>query len=219
MKWIRKIFSENEFLWTAIRFYAVGLLLFIIPYTRELFFFIIPVVLLLNLLVILYFHKEWSLKAGIVFFFVFLASLLLEMRGVTDPRIFGSYRYLDTLGLKINHTPLIIGVNWLMLVYGSHAIVSRKIKRPWLRIISASSLMVTYDIIIEVIAPEFEMWEFNQPYPPLQNFITWFITSAVFLSLFELARINTRNRYARILFIVQMAFFLILSLYIHFAHS
>ena len=99
-----------------------------------------------------------------------------------------------------------------MLVYGSNSLVSFKIENKLLRIFLASSLMVLYDVIAEFTAPAMKLWEFAQPYPPLQNFIMWFIASASFHSLFELFGIQTRNKHAAILFIAQMIFFSFITL-------
>lgn len=198
---------------TAIRFYLVGVVLFVIPQTRDLFLWVTPWVLLANFLVILIFHPQWNMKSVLAFIAVIVLSILVEMKGVSDERIFGSYNYLTTLGIKFKDTPLLIGLNWFMLVYGSHAVASKWIGNRLLKILAAGLLMVFYDVIIEFVAPTFRMWEFSRPYPPLQNFIMWFILAFVFVGIFELLRINTRNSQARVIFLVQTAFFGITCIY------
>lgn len=195
-------------------FYLVGILLFAIPISREIFIWLTPWVLLLSLGIMLFYHKHWNPKTIFLFLLIYLLSFLLEMRGTSDARIFGSYFYMDTLGVKIKHTPLIIGINWLMLLYGSRALIYDKIKSPIARILVASLLMIIYDLIVEIAAPIMGMWEFNQAYPPLQNFIMWLIASLFFHSLLEFFKIKISNPRAGILFVAQIFFFAIISAYI-----
>jgi putative membrane protein len=214
MNLIKKLFSENEFRWTLLRFYIVGFLLYIIPFTRAIFIYLIPWILLANVAIMLVFHKDRNLKSLSVFVVVILAAFLLEMKGVHDDRLFGSYRYLDALGPQIRDTPLIIGINWLMLVYGAHSLISEKFRKRLPRLLLASILMVVYDIIIEVAAPDLKMWIFDKSYPPLRNFFMWFAAALFFQLLFEIAGIRTANRHARELFLAQMLFFAVLVIYL-----
>lgn len=194
-------------------FYAVGLVLFMLPFTRPLFITITPLTLLLVIGIILYFHKGWDLKTILFFAFIFISSFILEMKGTTTGKIFGEYYYARGLGLRINHTPLIIGLNWLFLVYASHDIAYRVSRWPLLRIFIGTILMVLYDLLLEWVAPYMEMWYFMSDHPPLQNYVTWFITAFIFHCGFELLRIRTNNRSARMLFFIQALFFILLGIY------
>lgn len=214
MKRILSIFSVSEITYTALRFYGVGILLYIIPSTRGIFLWITPWVLLANLLIILAYHKSWNLKTAIVLSAILVFSFILEMYGVVNDAVFGAYSYETTLGIKFRHTPLLIGVNWLMLVYGAHACTAFLTRYRVLRILLGGLLMVCYDLIIEVVAPGMKMWRFDQGYPPLQNFVMWFTVSFVFMSIIEIFRINTHNKHARVLFLTQVGFFGILSIYV-----
>lgn len=196
-----------------VRFYIVGLILFMIPFTREFFIFLIPFSLLLVIGAILYFHKNWNRKTVIYFAFIVIATFFFEMAGTITGDIFGTYSYDWGLGIKVNHTPLIIGVNWLFLVYASHDISERFLRKPIYRVILASALMVLYDVIMEWVAPVMQMWHFDTPYPPFRNFVAWF-TAAFILHLgFELLKIRTANLPARALFIIQMLLFTIIGIY------
>ncbi len=212
-KW-NKFISEKEMPINFVRFYAVGLLLFLLPWTRSIFVTITPYTLLLVFAVVFYFHKKWDFKTIMVFSFIAVASYFLEVAGVSTDKIFGSYVYGSGLGLKIAETPLIIGLNWLFLVYSSHSIVSIRLKNPFLKIITGAALMVLYDIIIEFVAPEMKMWKFSGYYPPVQNFISWFAAAVVFHTIVTFSGIKTNNKPARSLFIIQLSFFVILTIFI-----
>ena len=48
----------------------------------------------------------------------YLATLLLEIIGAKTGLIFGSYSYGDVLGPKFFDLPLIIGLNWVIVIWG-----------------------------------------------------------------------------------------------------
>lgn len=196
-----------------IRFYLVGLLLYMIPYTRTLFVSITSLSLFLVIAVILAFHKNWNLKTIIWFAFIVLSSFLLEMYGVESGELFGNYRYEKGLAPMINRTPLIIGFNWLFLVYASNNIVSRFGSKAWIHILSGSLLMILYDFILEWVAPYMKMWHFESGYPPFQNFLVWFIAALFYHTGFEALKIKSDNQPARFLFGLQILFFVLIGTY------
>jgi len=196
-------------------FYVVGLLLFILPNTRQLFVAITPYTLLLVFILVFYFHQKWDKKSILVFSFIGLASYLLEVVGVNTGQIFGDYAYGSGLGFKIAETPLIIGLNWLFLIYATQSIVSLRFRNPYLKILTGALLMVLYDIVIEFVAPEMRMWKFTGLYPPVQNYVSWFVASVFLHTLVTFSGINTNNKSARSLFVIQLAFFILLTIFIN----
>jgi putative membrane protein len=166
----------------------------------------------MNIATIFYFHKQWNLKSISIFIFIIILSFAIEMIGVSSGKIFGNYIYDKGLGLKLMNTPLIIGLNWLFLVYASQSIVGNYFKNAWYRILLSTSLMLIYDIIMEWVAPSMQMWHFTTPYPPKENFISWFILALVFQILIVAAKIKTNNYPARMLFWIQMVFFIIIGI-------
>ncbi len=211
-EWFRKTFSYDELPWTFTWFYGVGLALFIFPFTRDLFIFLIPLSLLLVIGAVFSYHREWDIKTVGLFAFIYFSSFFLEMAGVNTGMIFGPYIYDRALGLQINGTPLIIGLNWLFLVYSSHDITARYIRQPVLIIIGGSVLMIIYDLIMEWVAPSMQMWHFNDGYPSVSNFLAWFLTAFVYHTLFAVFNIDTENRPARTLFASQIVFFILIGL-------
>lgn len=196
-----------------ISFYIVGLILFSIPFTRNLFSIITPLSLAGVLAIILYEHKTWNFKTVFWFSFIIAASFLVEFAGVYTGEIFGSYRYATGLGIKLLDVPLIIGVNWLFLLYATYSMVNRKIKSSFLRIPAAAALMVAYDIVIEFAAPVMDLWHFDTSYPPFQNFLAWFVLSIIFISGFEILKIKTNGKTAKSFYIVQIVFLGIIAIF------
>lgn len=196
-----------------IRFYLVGLLLFMIPFTRGFFVAITSLSLLLVIGAIFVFHTNWNVKTIVWFTFIFISAFFVEMAGTHTGEIFGEYHYGKGLAPLINGTPLIIGLNWLFLTYASHDISRLLSSRPWLRILLGALLMVAYDLILEWVAPSMQMWQFASGYPPFKNFLVWFFIAIAYHSGFEILDIRSDNRPARTLFVIQMCFFVIIGLY------
>lgn len=212
------IISQTELIKTFTIFYLVGLTIFIIPFTRELFIFLTPLSLIFVFGALMYNHSEWDNKFIIFSVFVYLSSFIIEAIGVNSGAIFGEYIYLKGLGPKILNTPLIIGINWLLLIYCSRGVViyierayklNISISKFWTIIIS-SLLMVCYDLILEVAAPIMKMWEFNGGYPPVDNYIAWFVISLIFHTIFNFTTSKNSILYkeSSTLFLVQILFFL-----------
>lgn len=196
-----------------VRFYAIGFVLFAIPLTRGFFIYITAITLLLVIALIFCYHKKWDFKTIALFSFIIISSFILEMLGVATAEIFGVYKYDAGLGLKLVDTPVLIGLNWLFLVYATHSIASKISSKSVIRVLSGAFFMLAYDIIIEFVAPIMGMWHFNSAYPPLKNFIAWFFAGLVFQTGLVAFKINTDNKPARSLIFIQLGFFLLIALY------
>lgn len=156
---------------------------------------------------VFFFHKEWNLKTIIVLFSIFLLGIVVEIMGVSTGKVFGVYSYGGSLGLKVADVPVIIGLNWVILVYGSNAIISKITSNSFVKIMGASMLMVIYDLVLERAAVLTNMWKFKNAGPPFRNYFMWFILSAIFQSAIEIFKLNTENKPARALFVIQFLFF------------
>lgn len=194
-------------------FYSVGIAGLSINFTRDLFIRLVPLALLLGFAVLLLFHEgEFSAKTIIAFTLVWLIAFLVEAAGVATGKIFGFYQYGETLGIKLLETPLIIGINWLFLVYVTASIASYFKMNGLVAAVFASGLMVFYDIVLEQLATILGMWSWQNNLIPLQNYVAWFILSLAFQLLFLWLKIDTKNKIAPWLFGLQFLFFLILYL-------
>jgi putative membrane protein len=194
-------------------FFAVGIAGLAIPATHSLFVRLTPLSLLLSLSVLLLFHSVWTLRLVIYFFIVFAAGLLLEAIGVNTGVIFGEYAYGSVLGIKIWGTPLMIGVNWLMLTYMAWDMTGW-IKIPvFLRVPASSLLMVLFDFVMEPVAITMGMWTWSGNVIPLQNYLAWFVISLMFFTLTALMKIEVRNKISIPLWLILFTFFILLQLF------
>ncbi|MBN2635787.1 MAG: carotenoid biosynthesis protein [Prolixibacteraceae bacterium] len=191
-------------------FYLVGILGIITPGTHHFFQKLIPLALILSAVGLLIYHSKFYTQTYIIYVFVFSMAFIIEFIGVKTGAIFGHYEYGQSLGLKILNTPLIIGLNWLMLVYITSSIVGKITKQPFFQITTSALLMVGYDYVLEHVAPQLDMWYWQNDTIPLKNYIAWFILAIIFQILFRLFKLKTKNQLALFMFVCQTLFFLIL---------
>jgi putative membrane protein len=196
-------------------FYTVGVIGIRIPQTQGLFIFLTPFVLLLSFIAIMLFHKSLNgSNTRFVFITIIIVSYLIEVAGVKTHLIFGDYSYGNGLGIKVMGTPLMIGINWVMLVYCSASVLDLFKVPMVLKIILASVLMVLYDLVLEVVAPFLDMWAWAGNSIPLQNYVVWFILALFFHGLLKWKRVKTENPVAPALFVCQFLFFVAILIFV-----
>jgi len=176
-----------------------------------------PINLLLSLLLVLIFdqHKTKSmLWFGII---VFTLGYGIEVIGVKSGKIFGVYSYGEILGPKIWNTPLMIGVNWLLLVIGAGNLVDQYLSKlsTIIKIGIAASLMLFIDLLIEPIAIQWGMWTWENVNVPLQNYIAWWLIANLMFGIYYQFLGKKVNKVASAVFIIQCVFFALLNLLIY----
>jgi len=198
-------------------FYTVGITGFLMPFSFPVFTQLIPLVLVFSFILLAVFHPRQESNSTAVFVFtgIFFSGLLIEIIGVNTGIVFGEYRYGENLGFKLFNTPLIIGLNWLILVYTTSSIFERLSIPSTYKILMASGCMLIYDIVLEQVAPTLGMWSWEGIKVPLKNYIAWFVIAVIFQLIFKVAGVKTENTISMNLFICQFLFFLILSVYLH----
>ncbi len=209
----QKISNPTEMTKFLITFYLVGIVGFIIPFTREIFIALTPLALLLSFgLLILNQRNKWSKNQIMILTVIYFAGLLVEIIGVATGIVFGNYSYGSGLGIKVFETPLMIGLNWVLLVYCSADIIKSLKTNPVVKVIAASALMLIYDLVLEQVAPMMHMWSWAGGQIPVQNYIAWFVISLVFHSMYFRQAKKTSNPLAAPVFMIQFAFFFILMI-------
>jgi putative membrane protein len=185
-----------------------------VPFTFALFLKLIPLALILSFVLLALFHtSKMELKTLLCFFSIYTIAFIVEAIGVNTGKIFGYYIYGEGLGFKVFQTPLIIGINWLFLVYTTSAVVE-KFKLPiFIKIILASTCMLIYDIVLEQMAPKLDMWYWKNETIPLQNYLVWFALALIFHTLLKVLKIKIENKLALLILGCQFLFFLILYIW------
>jgi putative membrane protein len=144
--------------------------------------------------------------------FLFAAGFAIEMMGVQTGKIFGTYYYGYALGYKIKHVPIIIGLNWVMLILATHTIAHKWSNKLYISATIGAGLMVLLDFLIEQVAPKFHFWHWQNDVIPIQNYVAWFVISFFFHGMGTLLKFDKENPMAIFIFAIQIVFFLMLNL-------
>lgn len=171
-----------------------------------------PMNLLLTSALLFAFHKSWN-KSFILFaILVFAVGFFSEVVGVHTGLLFGDYAYGQALGVKVWDVPVLIGLNWLMLVYTTGHI-SNYVNWHWaVKAILGAGLMVLLDLFIEPVAMQFDFWDWNGNKVPLSNYLGWFAIAFILQVYFQQAGFVKQNRMAPYVYFVQMLFFVSICL-------
>ncbi len=192
-------------------FYFVGVAGILIPATSELFKKLIPLALLTSGGLLVMFHKQsFKTKTTIIFIAIAALAFLAEALGVKTGNIFGEYTYGDNLGPKVADTPLLIGLNWLMLIYCSIVIADTVSSKIPFKIFIPPSLMLIYDLVLEQAAVALGMWSWADGKIPSRNYIAWFGLSLLFTLVIRFLKISFSNKLAPYVMATQFIFFVIL---------
>lgn len=176
-----------------------------------------PFHLLLNFILFIYSFEQRNHFFYVQVMLLFAAGYMLELVGVQTGLLFGNYNYLNNLGPKIADTPLLIGVNWVLVSFSSISLVEWFAQKYKLRFnqLTASFLggflMVLTDFFIEPIAPMLGFWEWQQGLIPLQNYTAWFFFGFVFCYWIIQQQLHNKSRYAAFLYVLQLLFFVSLN--------
>ncbi len=204
--------SNKLFISIIILFHLVGLTGLLIPSLRPQFLQLVPYHLLLMLAVIIFSHKNVDGRFLLFAGCIFIGGYAVEWLGVNKHLLFGHYQYGKTLGFHLDNVPLIIGVNWFLLIYSTGVLIQRsRLKSMFLRIISGALLLVLLDILIEPVAVRLNYWHWASNTIPLSNYTCWFFVSAFMLVLFERFRFKQQGRVAPVFLVTQFVFFAVLQ--------
>ena len=179
---------------------------------QDLFLRLTPLNLLLSLGLFIWANNDFSILFYKVMAILFALGFLVEVIGVSTGVLFGEYTYGATLGFKLFETPLMIGVNWILLSLASFGVSSFFLKKQLPLILLSSLLMVLMDVLIEPIAISLDFWTWALGDIPLQNYIMWFFVSLIMNALISFNRLKIDYRISFGLLLSQILFFTLLSL-------
>lgn len=177
----------------------------------------------------------WTQENKQRFFWLFTTLVLVvgfgvEVIGVNTGYLFGNYQYGNVLGPKWQQVPLVIGVNWFIVIYCCGVCVTtllEKIIKPVnadeppqvLKAISVitdgATLALIFDWLIEPVAVKLGYWQWQDKDIPVYNYICWFVISVLLLALFRFLPFDKRNKFAVNLLLIQTMFFLLLRTFLN----
>jgi len=145
----------------------------------------------------------------------FLVGMAAEILGVKYGFIFGEYSYGSVLGLKLMEVPLLIGINWCILVFITGSIARFFTDSFWLKCLIGVGLMLTLDLVMEPIAPVLDFWTFVDGVASFHNYVGWALVALPLHIAFHKWKIEVEGAYPFHLYILQFLFFTILLIKIN----
>lgn len=165
--------------------------------------------------VLLLINIKWSKKVFFLVCLCFGTGMLAEIIGVHYRFIFGAYAYGDALGTKVLQVPLMIGVNWCILVFITGFIAQFFLDALWARVLLGIGLMLFLDLVIEPVAPVLDFWTFESGLASFHNYVGWAIIAFPLQFIFHKVKLDIQGPFPFHLFILQFLFFTIMLLKIN----
>ena len=216
MNQLQIMFQEKKLhlRWLMILFYFVGIIGFSCNSSRDLFMQLTPFVLMLSFITLLLMNAlEWNSKTILIYTSIFLFTFFVEVIGVNTGILFGHYSYNSGLGVKIFNTPVLIGINWLMLSIIFSSLVSYIKLNDMMKIIAGTIGMMIYDLVLEHTAPLLDMWYWKDDQIPVLNYFTWFGLSFLIMTLLVKSGLSRHNPLALTIVLCQLIFFVVVLIF------
>ena len=215
----------------AIFFHAIGLVGMLFT-DNNFFVHSTPFNLLLSFFLLIWTHPEKNKSFYFFIGIVFIVGFLSEVVGVNTGLLFGDYHYSKILGIQLFQVPILIAVNWFIIIYcsgiGTHVLLNKVIHRvakdynePSLKlkamsvIFDGASLAVLFDWLMEPVAIKLGFWTWDgDGSVPFYNYFCWLLISILLLTVFNFFNLRKENKFAVNLLLTQALFFLILRTFL-----
>lgn len=170
----------------------------------------VNLVLSAGLVILMSNQSKWQFYGSLLL--VAAMGFFVEVLGVKTEFIFGSYFYGKSLGYKLFSVPLLIGLNWSILLYCTAQL--SKFKNSVINALFGAMLMVVLDFFIEQNAGKFDFWYWKNSIVPLQNYVAWFLISFLLNLLVQKYLAQKPNFTAKAFYFVQLIFFAALYFFV-----
>jgi putative membrane protein len=187
-----------------------------------------PLNLIVSLILVFYTHQYVNKSFWLFFIACTIAGVIYEIIGTNTGLLFGDYEYSDVMGYKVLGVPVLLGNLWFTTMYCAGSLsfqsyqfikvkydlqLSKKMKLHFLAIVGAFAA-VLLDLFLEPIAIKLNFWQWlPNGEIPIYNYVCWFFGSLILQYLFVNLNFNKQNKFAVYLYLIQVAFFIILSLF------
>lgn len=187
-----------------------------------------PLNLIVSLVLLIYTHQKINKSLWLFFIACIFAGLTYEIIGINTGFLFGDYEYSSVMGYKIWGVPILLGNLWFITMYSVGSLTSQTY--TWLKVkynlaiskgfelhilaITGAFTAVFLDLFLEPVAIKLNFWQW---YPlgeiPIYNYVCWFFGSLILQYLFVNLSFNKQNKFAVYLYVIQLIFFIIISLF------
>lgn len=205
-----KVEREKVFFSILIVFYTVGLVGMYIPSLRSQILPLSSMNLYLTfvLLILSAQQKKSQLLIGLIS--IYSIAMISEWIGVHTHLLYGNYEYGPNLGTKIFDVPIVIGINWFLLVVGTSSLLASFKLHTLTKMILGAILMTIFDWILEPIAIQNGYWSWANHQIPIFNYISWFFVSLACQWTYYQLKLNQKNNIHSFIFLLMTLFFILL---------
>lgn len=206
--------AERWFMYALIYLFLSGLVAHLVPsiypftrYTTDLFLLMINGTLLYFL-----FQKHGDKKLWWWATITYLGTFSLEAIGVATGKIFGEYQYGETMFLQFLDVPLVIALNWTVLILAVNNLMGRITQHPVLLAVLSGIFIAVYDYFIEPVAIRLDYWQWEDGTIPLQNYLAWALIAFAFSWPLNKWKVRFASPLLNIYLVVQFVYFVLLNL-------
>jgi putative membrane protein len=205
--------KEKSVIILLILIFAVGIIGHTVSLTRGIMLSLTPFTLIItSLAVFVTFFNRVNKNFFYWFLLTFALTFILEAIGVKTGLIFGNYTYGNVLGPQLLGVPVLIGINWALIILGATIISANLSKNKILLPLFAGLFAVTFDLVLEPVAIGLNYWNWEGGNIPLQNYVAWFVIGTFSAVLFTLMKVRINDNVPKYYFIMQFLFFIALYL-------
>ena len=167
-----------------------------------------PFVLVGSAILAVWLTYRWSMKLLRALVVIFVGTWAIEALGVATSFPFGEYVYTEQLGWKVLGVSVVIPFAWLLVIAVSDAAVGNFFGR--MSSVLGALFATFFDFFLEFAADALDLWHWTMRFPPLSNYVSWFVISlAALLFLRDHAERRVRLRVPAHLYIAMVLYFAI----------
>ncbi|MFK7798856.1 MAG: carotenoid biosynthesis protein [Aureispira sp.] len=188
--------------------YMASLIGFTTPHQQAWYLYYTPYFLLLNLVILLLYQRQWNRYAGFFGGIVLITTALVEGVAVYTNTLYGNYSFGASLGYPIAGVPIILPIYWLIII-GSTAILTAKVvpKSSVGRILIGTGLTLTLTITIQQVANRLNFWVLD-PQQLWQYVLVQGVVATLLHFLFVHWKVSSDNRIAGYVYGGLLIFFI-----------
>ncbi|RME95750.1 MAG: carotenoid biosynthesis protein [Bacteroidetes bacterium] len=201
--------SELLFSFFLVFAFVSGVQAHVMPQVYPLTRYITDALLLAVCLPLLWF--AWQRRQDKQFVWWILATYWItfftEVAGVATGAIFGEYRYGPTMWIQWLNVPLVIALNWTLLIMATAQLAAKLSVRPVVASILTGVFIVAYDYFIEPVAIALDYWQWAGGEIPNQNYLAWGLIAGVLSYPLHRLQISYQTPVLYVYAVAQFIFF------------
>lgn len=211
---IKKVIIQKKEIVFVYMMFLVGILGHLFQPVKYIMLMLTPfTLLLLGALVLFVTHRTSDSRFTLWIIITYMFTFLIEVIGVKTGLIFGEYYYGETLGFKFFDVPLIIGLNWALVILGSLAFIKSYVENIFFSSLLVGLICVLFDFTMEPVAIKLDYWNWINNIIPLQNYLAWFILALTTSVIFNIQHVQINSKISIHYLIAQFLFFITLNLF------